>query len=398
MHFVQRTIRIPLQTTPEQEGILLETMQQYTDCFNTVAAYGWEKDEKNGVELHKATYYPLRSQYPQLPAQLVISARMKATESIKSALTWKLKRERTYSNKVASARARGKSAPVFKPVRCPRSSLSAIRYDQRSYTVRGDCVSLATLQGRQAVAFHLYPYAVLLLEQSVGYDSADLMYRKGTFWLHLVVTLPEAEFVSNGQVIGVDFGITHPAVASHNIFFGQRRWKATERRYFRLKRALQSKGTKSARRHLKKLSGRTARFRTDCDHVVSRQLVRSVTPGTLIVIEDLKEIRSNTQQHSKAQKRAMHAWSFNRLRDLLVYKAEAQGCWVVAVDPRHTSQRCSHCGYVHRSNRRSQSRFNCRNCGFELHADLNGSRNIVEKYLVSVGNAGAGGLMSTSLS
>ncbi|HKI52978.1 MAG TPA: transposase, partial [Anaerolineales bacterium] len=148
----------------------------------------------------------------------------------------------------------------------------------------------------------------------------------------------------------------------------------------------------------KKLSGKTARFRTNCDHVVSRQLVQSVTPGTLIVIENLQEIRSTTQQRSRKQKRAMHQWSFNRLRDLLVYKAEVDGCRVVGVDPRHTSQKCSRCEYIHRSNRRSQSLFKCQNCGFELNADLNGSRNIAEKYLASVGIADAGGLMSTSLS
>lgn len=355
-------------------------MQQYTACFNTVAVYGWERGEKNGVELHKATYYPLREDYPQLPAQLVISARAKATEAVKSALTWKVKREREYPKKVAKAIARGKPAPVFKPVRCPQSTNCSIRYDQRSYTVYGDCVSLATTQGRQMLALHLYPYAIRLLEQSTGFDSADLIYRKGRFWLHVVVTLPDVEFIPSGEIVGVDFGITRPAVASNNKFFGERSWKAVERRYFRLKRALQSKGTKSAKRHLKKLSGKTARFRTNCDHVVSRQLVQSVTPGTLIVIENLKEIRSNTKQRSKQQKRAMHQWSFNRLRDLLTYKAEAQGCMVVGVDPRKTSQRCSRCGHIHRSNRRSQSRFKCRKCGFELNADLNGSRNIAVKY------------------
>jgi IS605 OrfB family transposase len=186
-------------------------------------------------------------------------------------------------------------------------------------------------------------------------------------------------------------------VASNNKFFGERSWKAVERRYFRLKRALQSKGTKSAKRHLKKLSGKTARFRTNCDHVVSRQLVQSVAPGTLIVVENLIEIRSNTKQRSKKQKRFMHQWSFNRLRELLTYKAEAHGCTVVGVDPRHTSQRCCRCGYTHRSNRHSQSRFKCGNCGFELNADLNGSRNIAEKYLASVGIADVRGLTSTSL-
>jgi IS605 OrfB family transposase len=395
---VQRTIRFPLLPTPEQESVLSETMQQYTGCFNAVAAYGWERSEKNGVKLHKATYYPLRTDYPQMPAQLVISARAKATEAVKSALTWKVKREREYPKKVAKALARGRPIPPFKPVRCPQSTNCAIRYDQRSYTVFGDFVSLATIQGRQMLALHLYPYAIRLLGQSISFDSADLIYRKGRFWLHVVVTLPDVEFVPNGDVVGVDFGITRPAVASNNKFFGKRSWKAVERRYFRLKRALQSKGSDSAKRHLKKLAHKVSRFRSNCDHVVSRQLVQSVTPGTLIVVEDLMEIRSNTKQRSKQQKRAMHQWSFNRLRELLTYKAEAKGCMVLGVDPRHTSQRCSRSGHIHRSNRRSQSRFKCRNCGFELNADLNGSRNIAVKYLASVGIADAGGLLSTSLS
>jgi putative transposase len=395
---VQRTIRFPLLLTVEQHSVLLETIRQYTECFNAVATYGWEHGEKNGVELHKATYYPLRESYPHLPSQLVISARAKATEVVKSALTWKVKKEIEFPKKVAEALARGKPAPSFKPVRCPKSINCSIRYDQRSYAFHGDYVSLATVAGRQVVGLHVYPYARRRLAQSVGCDSADLIFRKGRFWLHLVVTLPDVDFVPNGQVVGVDFGIARPAVASNNRFFGKRSWKNTERRYFRLKRALQSKGSDSAKRHLKKLSHKVSRFRLNCDHVVSRQLVQSVAPGTTIVIENLRKIRNNAKQNGKIQRRAMHQWTFNRLRDLLVYKAEECGCIVADVDPRYTSQCCSRCGYVHRSNRRSQSRFECQLCGFELNADLNGSRNIAVKYLASVGMTDAGGLLSTSLS
>ncbi len=392
---MQRTIRFPLLPTTQQQSVLLETMQQYTDCFNAVAAYGWEHGETNGVELHKATYYPLREAYPQLPSQLVISARGKATEAVKSAFTWKIKREREFPKKVAKALARGKPAPTFKPVCCPQSNISAIRYDIRSCRFHGDSVSLATVADRQIIALHLYPYARRLLAQAIEYDSADLIFRQGRFWLHVIVTLPAVEFIPNGEVVGVDFGITRPAVASNNQFFGNRSWKATERRYFRLKRALQSKGSASAKRHLKKLSHKVSRFRLDCDHVVSRQLVQSVSPGTTIVIENLMGIRNTTKQKGKEQRRAMHQWSFNRLRDLLVYKAEECGCVVAVVDPRHTSQCCSRCGDVHRSNRQSQSRFKCQNCGFELNADLNGSRNLGSKYLASIGIADAGGLLST---
>jgi putative transposase len=398
MRFVQRTIRFPLLPTKEHYDVLLKTIQQYTECFNAVAAYGWGHSDKNSVELHKATYYPLRESYPELPSQLVISARVKATEALKSAFTWRIKREKEFPKKVAKALARGKPAPTFKPVRCPQSDISAIRYDQRSYTFYGDHVSLATVAGRQVIELHLYPYARRLLAQSNEYDSADLIFRKGRFWLHVVITLPNVEFVPKGQIVGVDFGITRPAVASNNGFFGKRSWKNTERRYFRLKRALQSKGSDSAKRHLKKLAHKVSRFRLNCDHVVSRQLVQAVSPGTTIVIENLREIRVTTKQNRKEQKRAMHQWTFNRLRDLLVYKAEECGCIVADVDPRHTSQRCSCCGQIHRSNRRSQSRFKCQQCDFELNADLNGSRNIAIKYLVSVGKTDADGLLSTSLS
>jgi transposase len=65
---------------------------------------------------------------------------------------------------------------------------------------------------------------------------------------------------------------------------------------------------------------------------------------------------------------------------------------VVAVDPRHTSQACSRCGHTARNNRRSRGRFVCRKCGFELHADLNASRNIAAKYHASVAIRDAGGL------
>jgi transposase len=65
---------------------------------------------------------------------------------------------------------------------------------------------------------------------------------------------------------------------------------------------------------------------------------------------------------------------------------------VVAVDPRHTSQTCSRCGHQARNNRRSRSRFVCRACGFELHADLIGARNIAAKYRASQGRSPTGAL------
>lgn len=366
---VQRTIRVRLKPTPEQRASLLRTMAQATACFNAVAAYGWEHGERNGVELHKATYYPLRAEYPALPSQLVISARSKANEAVKSALTRK---------------RQGRRAS------CPDGTMVPIRYDARSYRLVGGVASLASVDGRQVIPFATNPHAAGLLGQASGFASADLILRKGKLWLHVVLSLPDVPFADNGVAIGVDLGLTRPAVTSTARFLGKRHWREIDRRSFRLKRSLQAKGTKSSRRHLSVLAGKVARFRRDCDHVLSKRIVQSVSSGTTIVVENLTDIRSRVKQRGRASRRRLHSWSFAQLRGFLEYKAEAAGCLVVGVDPRHTSQRCNACGHIERGNRKGAS-FHCRSCSFRSNADLNAARNIRDRHLAGWASGPSGG-------
>jgi len=260
---MDRTVCVQLNPTPIQARILKATLEQHTDCFNAVAYEGFTTACSNGVELHKRTYYPLRAECPALPAQLVCAARVKATEAVKSALTWKVKKERTYLWKVEKAKKQGKPIPTFRPVRCPRSEIAAIRYDQRSSWVKWDSMtcSLATVDGRIELPFTVPAYLV----QYVGYRvcSADLCFRKGRYTLHIVVSIPEPAIPPTKTVVGVDLGLNRPAVTSARQFLGEKHWKEQERRTFRLKRKLQAKGTRSAKRHLKKLSGKQFRRRRD---------------------------------------------------------------------------------------------------------------------------------------
>jgi len=359
---VQRTVRLRLKPTQEQRLALLETLSETTACFNSVAAYGWAHEQRNSVELHKATYYALRAEHPALPSQLVVSARVRAGESITSALTLKKRGRR---------------------VSCPKAARVPIRYDARSYRMLAEEASLASVAGRQLVAFAVNPHAQSVLSQAIGFDSADLILRKGKLWLHAVVTLPDVPFEDSGAVVGVDLGLNRPAVVSNNTFLGPRHWRAIEQRTFRLRRQLQAKGTVRAKRRLRRLSGKTARFRRDCDHVLSKRIVQSVGRGTTIVVENLTDIRARAKQRGTQQRRRLHAWSFAQLRGFLTYKAESAGCKVVGIDPRHTSQTCSRCGVQDKRSRVSQAIFRCRSCGFELNADLNGSRNVAAKHVQS---------------
>jgi IS605 OrfB family transposase len=211
--------------------------------------------------------------------------------------------------------------------------------------------------------------------------------------LHVVVTIPAPDVAPTDQVVGVDLGIVRPAVTSNNRFLGKRAWKAIEGELFHLKRALQKKGTKSAKRHLKRVRGKQVRFRRNNDHILSKQIVGAAEPGATIVLENLTDMRKRSKIRKRtATSRRVHSWSFAQLKSFIEYKAEDRGCTVVAVDPRHTSQACSCCGHTARNNRRSRGRFVCRACGVELHADLNAARNIAAKYHAGSGRAGSGGL------
>ena len=369
---MQRTIRIQLDPSPAQANALAETSRQFTAVFNAVCAVGWHRKEKNGIALHHALYYPLRADYPDLVSDLHVQARVKATEALKSAL---------------ALLAKGRKVSQPRSIACPpRYNLHTYRVDWESRTVR-----MSLVGGRQTIRFSVPDYAKKYSGNPT--DTADLIEQDGRWWLHVVVTIPAPDIAPTDQVVGIDLGLSRPAVTSNNRFLGQRRWKNVEGRYFKSVRALQKKGTRSAKRHLRKLKCRRARFRRNADHVLSKQIVSAAEPGSTIVLENLKDIRKRTKARRRSQtKRRMHSWPFASLKSKVEYKAEERGCTVVAVDPRHTSQACSRCGHTARNNRRSQSAFTCRKCNYHLNADLNAARNIAAKYHTSVGRLPAGGL------
>jgi IS605 OrfB family transposase len=358
---MQRTIRLQLKPNDQEAQALSQTIERYTWSFNAVCRYGWEQNLTNGVELHKATYYEHRIE-TGLPSQLVCAARVKAAETLKS---------------TASLKRKGST------VKCPVSKRCPIRYDARSYTVWFDRQELTILAigGRIKLSFEVAQYYRQYL--SWKNTSADLIRdRKGRWWLHIVMETDTPKVEPTNEVVGVDLGIATPAVDSNGNKYGSDHWKQVEDKTFELRRRLQSKGTKSAKKHLKKLSGKQKRFRKDCDHVLSKRLVQSVESGATLVFEDLTNIRGRAKIR-KAQRRRLHGWSFAQFQAFVTYKAEAKGVKVEFVDPRYTSQKCNQCGHIERKNRPTQADFRCKKCGFECHADYNASMNIRDDFLKS---------------
>jgi putative transposase len=358
---MQRTIRLRLKPDSTAAQAFEKTVKAYTDSFNAVCKLGWEAGLlTNSNTLHKLTYYDQKAQ-TGLPSQLICAARVKASEALKS---------------VKARLKEGRKAS------CPKSKWCAIRYDARSYTVWFEqaFLTIATLDGRMKLPFKLPEHYEEYIQEGWKSCSADLCRdKKKRWWLHIVMEAEAPELTPSEQWVGVDLGIINPATDSRGNFYGEPRWKTIEQKTFQHRRRLQRKGTKSAKRHLKKMSGRQQRFRRDCDHVLSRRLVDSVGSGATLVFEDLTNIRGKAKG-SRQFRRRLHSWSFAQLQAFVSYKAEKLGIHVGFTNPRYTSQKCSECKHIERANRISQAEFKCKGCGFACSAEINAAANIRDDY------------------
>jgi len=340
------TLKVKLQPTEEQGQKLLRTMETFNQACDNISKVAYDSKTFNQYKLHHILYYRIREQY-KLPAQLTVRAVSKVVDSYKT--------ERQHPH-------------LFDPH-------GAIIYDQRIMSFKGlEKVSLTTLEGRVIVPLLVGAYGKLDQRRIRG--QADLLYIKGDFYLCLVVEQPEEPPLTPEGYLGVDLGIVKLATTSEGVSYSGDEVEAVRVHYTGLRGELQRVGTESAKKHLRKLSGKEARFKKQVNHRISKDLV-AVAKGTkrAIALEDLKGIRSQTTVRRKQRER-YGKWAFNQLRAYIEYKAKVAGVPVLMVDPRNTSRRCSACGHIEKHNRVSQSEFRCRSCGHGENADLNAAKNI----------------------
>jgi putative transposase len=345
---MKQTMLLKLTPTVEQHRALLETMHAFNQAADYVASVAFRAQTANKFELQKVVYGELRSTY-KLPAQLAIRAISKASEAYK----------------------RDKSIqPSFRPE-------GAIVYDPRVMAFKGlNTVSLITLAGRVLVPFRVGGYQEARMDRIKG--QADLLYRNGVFSLAVTLEMPEPTPGTPDGTLGVDLGIINLATDSEGESFSGEAVEKNRKRHHALRQRLQKRGTKNAKRHLKKLSGQEARFKKNTNHVISKRIVhKAKATGQGIAIEDLRHIRTRTEARLRQSQRSRHSsWSFGQLRLFLSYKAALASVPLHLVDPRNTSKTCSGCGHCAKENRKSQASFCCVNCGQVMNADINAAINI----------------------
>jgi IS605 OrfB family transposase len=336
-----------------QAGSLGRSMHKFNAACSRIAETAFALRCANKRRLQKIVYRGIREEFG-LSSQMAIRAIAKTCAAYK--------RDKDI-------------VPKFRPD-------GAVPYDQRILSWRGtESVSILTLDGRIVVPVKMGHWQRENFRNVRG--QAQLISKRGRFYLTVMTENPEPKPYAPTAALGVDLGIVNLAVDSDGTSYSGTRVDAVRTRMDRLKADLQSAGTRSAKRHLKRLSGREARFRRDVNHCISKELVvRAKDTRRIIALEDLKGIRAGTTVH-RSQRRRHSSWGFYQLRSFVEYKAKLAGVPTVAVPPRGTSHECPGCGHEEKANRKNRNEFECRVCGLAGPADYIAAVNIAVRANVN---------------
>ena len=354
---VKLTIGIKLNPTPEQAEMLRLTLERANAAANECSRLAWEAQQFRQFDLHRIAYVPMRGDFG-ISAQLTVRVIAKVADAYK----------------------------LDKDTQRTFHKHGAVAFDDRILRYGDDYVSIWTLSGRQKIPFVCGERERNLLPARQG--ESDLAFRNGKWFLFPIINVVESEPITPEGYLGVDLGIARIATDSDGESHSGAHTRNMRKRHKRLRRKLQSKQTKSAKRKLKNRRRKEALFAKDINHRISKRIVaKAKRTKRAIVIEDLKGIRARVRAR-KARRYELHSWAFYQLKTFLEYKAALAGVPVIVIDPRNTSRECSECGHIAKSNRRSQSRFQCRDCGHRQNADVNAARVIASRAAFNQPNAG----------
>ena len=346
--------QIKLLPTPDQAVALKLTLEQSNAACQFLSDIVWESKTFRQYDLHHKCYLTVREKFG-LSAQIVVRAIAKVTNAYKLG---------------------HKTKHTFKPN-------GSIAYDDRilSWRFQDQTVSVWTVVGRLRIPFVCSEQQLELLQSRRG--ESDLSISKGLFFLSATCEVDEAEPIDAESTMGVDLGIINIAVDSDGEIHSASHINNVRYRHRQLRTKLQVKGSRSAKRKLKKLAGKERRFANNVNHMISKQLVaKAKDTNRAIALEDLEGIRSRVTVR-RSQRATLHSWAFYQLRVFITYKAQRYGVPVILVDPRNTSRTCPSCGHIDKANRPNQATFSCVVCGFAGLADHIAAINIGRRVVVN---------------
>jgi len=354
---MQKTISIKLAVDQKQAIQLSELRDEFAAACNQIVPLTIEHRCWNRVALHNFAYSKLRT-VSKLGSQMICNAIFSVCKAYKNRRIPK-----------------GKKISVIQ-----FHKNRSVHFDKRTYSLKGNVLSLYTLQGRIRVEMEMGSFQQTYFAAGIP-KEAELIFRKGFWYFNLVLDFPNIDLSQNTTILGVDLGENVLAATSSGKLFGGEKLRHERHVFLSKRRCLQSNGSQSAKQLLRKISGKEARRIKHINHTVSKQIVQealAINAG-MIVLEDLTNIRLRIRAGKKTRTR-LHGWAFHQLQTQIQYKAESHGLQIIYVNPAYSSQICSQCNHL---GVRDRHHFKCL-CGNQQHSDLNASRNLC-KFALSIG-------------
>lgn len=343
------TLKIKVLPTDEQAKLLLKTIKEANAVCNAISDTVWEKQIFNPFKIHKEIYHDYKSTF-NLSAQVLVRCISKVADSYKLD-----KKKKRFFHKLGS-----------------------IAYDSRILSYKGNKVSIWAIGGRLKMPFvcHNPDYLPYIK------GEADLVFRKGKYFLFQTVDIPDTDMEDVEDFIGVDLGLTDIAVTSDGTRHAAEWLNQYREKRQKVRGSIQCKGTKGRTKSckrgcaklLKRLKGKERTTATIQNHTIAKHIVQSAKEQNKgIAIEDLTNIRFTSKRRNKKFRTKLGRWSFGQLRSFLEYKSALNGVKLVVVEPAYTSKTCSVCHHIGNRNNKS---FKCNNCGHNEDADMNASKNM----------------------
>ena len=384
MSNLTKTIKLRIHVSPEKDILFRQMTEQYRQACNFVSQYIFDNQfDLAYASLNMALYRNLRERFG-LKAQL-------AQSTLKTTIArYKAVREQLYQKPYRYKDENDKWQRIYrtlewlwKPVFFKRPQADLVRNRDYSFVDGGQTLSINTRGKRTKCAFEGEHFAEYL-NGSWELGTARLVELKGLWYLHIPVTRTVEDFQKENvrHAVGIDRGLRFLTVSydeQGKTEFVSGKKIATKRHKFQeVRKQLQAKGTKSAKRKLKAISGRENRWMSDVNHQISKTLVQKYGEDTLFVLEDLTGVSFEESNFSRTAKQNydLRSWAFYQLEQFLTYKAHENRSEVLKVSAQYTSQRCPKCGTIRKENRDHHKHLYSCQCGYKSNDDRIGAMNI----------------------
>ena len=376
---------------------MVESQEAFRQGCNFVSDYIFNHDfPLNATALNKVVYndlrerFGLKSQMAQSCIRTVVARYKTVQTQLRKQRVWDGYKKDNHGKDVKNYINKDLTF-LWKPIVFNRPQLDLVRNRDYSYT-KDNKMSLNTIHGRVVVK-PIYDGFKQYFDGSWTLGTAKIL-KSGKHWfMHIAVTKTIDDItVKPKNVVGIDRGLRQIMTTydqkGNAVFYSGKQISHKRRNYSRLRKELQSKNTKSAKRRLKQINQRESRWMNDVNHCLSKTLVEQYGEHTLFVLEDLRNVTFNTVHNRKKENRyEHHSWSFYDLEQKLVYKALSNNSQVITVSAHYTSQRCSKCGYIDKDNRdKTKHEFCCKQCLYTSNDDRTAAMNI--QFLGTLYNSG----------